>query len=125
MRKFVSGAMGAVIGVTATLTAVNSSTAGVFPVDTATTKAAAPQDIVNVYYRGGGALFAGLALGLVGAAIAGSYYYAPPYYYPGYYPGYVYAPSPYPYYGSYYGRYPGYASYYPRYRYYGFRRHWW
>jgi hypothetical protein len=123
MRKFVSCSMGAVIGVAATLSAVNSSTAGVFPVDTVTTKTAAPQDVVEVYYRGGGALFAGLALGLMGAAIAGSYYYGPRYYYPGYYPGYAYAP--YPYYGSYYGGYPAYAyPYYPRYRHYGFRRHW-
>jgi hypothetical protein len=124
MRKFVSCSMGAVIGVATTLSAVNSSTAGVFPVDTATMKAAVPQDVVEVYYRGGGALFAGMALGLMGAAIAGSYYYGPRYYYPGYYPGYAYAP--YPYYGSYYGYggYPAYGySYYPRYRY-GFRRHW-
>jgi hypothetical protein len=112
MRKFVSCAMGGAISITATLTAVNSSTADVFPVDTATMKAA-PQDVVDVCYRGGEALFAGLALGLMGAAIAGSYY-GPRYYYPGYYPGYAYAS--YPYYGSYYAGYP-YA--------YRYRRHWW
>jgi len=119
MRKFVSCSMGAVIGVAATFSAVNSSIAGVFPVDTAAMNTAAPQDVVEVRYRGG-ALFAGLALGLMGAAIAGSYYYGPSYYYPPYYPGNAY--PPYPYYGPYYWGYPTYAyPVYPRYRYYGFR----
>jgi hypothetical protein len=47
-------------------------------------------------------LFAGLALGLIGAAIAESYYRPHYYYYPSYYPYYF---PPYPY-------------YYPHYRYY-------
>ena len=123
MRSYVSCSMAATLAVAAMLSAVKTSTAGVVPVDTFTSRAAAPQDIVEVRHRGG-AIFAGAALGLLGAAIAGhSYYYGPRYYYPSYYPGYAY--PPYPYYGSYY---PGYWGYgypvYPRYRYYRYRRYW-
>jgi len=99
MRKYISCAMAAMLVAAATLSAVKTSTASIFPVDTVTSKAAAPQDVVHVRH-GGGALFAGLALGLIGAAIADSYYR--PHYYPSYYP-YYYRPYPY---------------YYPRYRHY-------
>jgi hypothetical protein len=121
MRKCVSFSMAAILAMTATLSAMQTSTAGVFPVDTVTSQAAAPQDIVEVHYRGGGAVFAGMALGLFGAAIAGnSYYYGPRYYYPSYYPYYGY-PSYNP--GYYYPPYSYYRPYnwgyrYPRYRYY-------
>jgi len=87
--------------VAATLRAVKTSTAGVVPVDTVTARAATPQDIVEVRHHGG-ALFAGLALGLIGAAVADSYYRHHSYYYP-YYDPYYYPPYPY---------------YYPRHRYY-------
>jgi hypothetical protein len=101
MRKYVSYSMAAILAVAATLSAVKTSTAGAVPVDTVTARVAAPQDIVEVRHNGG-ALFAGVALGLIGAAIVGSqyrhhYYYGYPAYDPYYYP-------PYP--------------YYPRYRYY-------
>ncbi len=105
MRKYMSCSMAAILVVAATVSAVKTSTAGVLPVDTVTARAAAPQDIVEVSHRGG-ALFAGLALGLIGAAIVGSQYRHHYYYYPSYYPSYN------PYY------YPPYPYYYPRYRYY-------
>jgi hypothetical protein len=92
--------MAAIFVVAATLSAVKTSTAGVIPVDTVTAKAAAQQDIVEVRHNGG-ALFAGVALGLIGAAIVGSQYRRH-YYYPSYDPYY----------------YPPYPYYYPRYRYY-------
>jgi len=101
MRKYISCSMAAILAVAATLSAVKTSTAGVIPVDTVTAKAAAPQDIVEVSHRGG-ALFAGVALGLIGAAIVGSQYRPHYYYYPSYSPYY----------------YPPYPYYYPRYRYY-------
>jgi len=101
MGKYVSCSMAAILVVAATLSAVKTSTAGVIPVDTVTAKAAAPQDIVEISHRGG-ALFAGVALGLIGAAIVGSQYRSHNYYYPSYSP-YYYPPNPY---------------YYPRYRYY-------
>ena len=92
MRKYVSCSMAAILTVAAILSAVKTSTAGVFPVDTVTAKAAAPQDVVDVSHRGG-ALFAGLALGLIGAAIADNYYRPHYYYYPSYSP-YYYRPYP-------------------------------
>ena len=77
MRKYNSCAMAAMLAITATLSAVKTSTAGIFPVDTVTLKAAAPHDVVDVHHDGG-AIFAGVALGLLGAAIVGnSYYYGP------------------------------------------------
>jgi hypothetical protein len=100
MRKYISCSTAAILVVAATLSAVKTSTAGVFPVDTVTARAAVPQDVVDVSHRGG-ALFAGLTLGLLGAAIAGSYYRPHYYYYPSYYP-YYYPPQPYPYYYPYY-----------------------
>jgi hypothetical protein len=100
MRKYTSCSMAAILVVATTLSAVKTSTAGVVPVDTVTATAAAQQDIVEVRHNGG-ALFAGVALGLIGAAIVGSQY-RHHYYYPSYYP-YYYQPYPY---------------YYPRYRYY-------
>ena len=133
MRKYVSFSMGTILAVTATLNAVQTSTAGVFPVDTVTSQAAAAQDIVEVRHRGGGAVFAGTALGLLGAAIAGnSYYYGSSYYYPSYYPYYGYPsynPGYYyplfPHYRPYYRGYRGYWGYrYPRYRYYRYHRRW-
>jgi len=121
MRKYVPCSIAAMLAVATTLSAVKMSTAGAFPIDTVTTKAAAPSDIVEVRHNGG-ALFAGIGLGLLGAAIVGnSYYYGPGYYYPSYDPGYYY--PPYPYYRPYYGGYWGYPVY-PRYRYYRYRRHW-
>src|SRR5258708_945955 len=100
MRKYNSCAMAAMLAITATLSAVKTSTAGIFPVDTVTLKAAAPHDVVDVHHDGG-AIFAGVALGLLGAAIVGnSYYYGPRYYYPSYYPGDTSSPYPY-YYPSY------------------------
>jgi len=101
MRKYISCSMAAILAVAATLSAVKTSTAGVIPVDTAAARAATPQDIVEVSHRGG-ALFAGVALGLIGAAIVGSQYRHHYYYYPSYNPYY----------------YPPYPYYYPRYRYY-------
>ena len=100
MRKYTSCSMAAILVVATTLSAVKTSTAGVVPVDTVTATAAAQQDIVEVRHNGG-ALFAGVALGLIGAAIVGSQY-RHHYYYPSYYPYY----------------YPPYPYYYPRYRYY-------
>jgi hypothetical protein len=118
------------IGVTAALTMTVLSPAFAAPVlsSTATLKTAAPERATDVRYRrgyGGGAAFAGLALGLIGAAAAasayrgygyygGGPYYGSPYGYAPY--GYGYAPAPV------YGYAPGYA-----YRgYYGYRhhRHW-
>jgi hypothetical protein len=96
--------MAAILVVAATLSAVKTSTAGIVPVDTVAARMAASQDIVEVRHHGG-ALFAGLALGLIGAAIVGSQY-RHHYYYPSYYDPYYYPPYPY---------------YYPRYRYY---RYW-
>ena len=108
MRKYISYAIAAMFATMTTLSAVKTSTAGAFPVDAVTSKTAAPQDVVEAHYDGG-AFFAGTALGLFGAALAGSYYY----------PGYAYAP-----YSNYYSYYPGYRRYgywgYPRYRNYGY-----
>lgn len=119
MRKCVSCSTAAMLAMAATLGAVKTSTAGVFPVDTVTPQAVT-SDIVEVRHRGG-AIIAGIGLGLLGAAIAGSsYYYGPRYYYPSYYYGYNY--PPYSYYDPYYRPYWGYPVY-PRYRYYRYRRH--
>jgi hypothetical protein len=120
MGKYMSCSMAAMLAIGAMLSAVKTSEAGAFPVDTATAKIAAPQDVVEARYYGGGyhdggAFFAGAALGLFGAALAAPSYYGG--YYPAYnYPGYAYAP----YWG--YGYYPRYYGYwgYPRYRYYGY-----
>jgi hypothetical protein len=49
----------------------------------AAVKTAVPEDVIEVRNRGG-AIFAGLALGLIGAAIAGNGYYGSGYYYPAY-----------------------------------------
>ena len=113
--------MAAMLAMGAMLSAVKTSEAGAFPVDTATAKIAAPQDVVEARYRGGGyhdggAFFAGAALGLFGAALAAPSYYGG--YYPAYnYPGYAYAPYGYWGYPPY--RYYGYWGY-PPYRYYGY-----
>jgi hypothetical protein len=72
------------------------------PTATASIAAAAPDHVTDVRYRHrrGGAAFAGIALGLIGAGIAAStyprYYYDPyPYPYDGYYGPSAYAPGPY------------------------------
>lgn len=121
MRKYASCSIAAVLAVGATLGAVRTSEAAAFPVDTVTSRIAAPQDVVEARYYGGGAFFAGAALGLFGAAIAAPYYYGG--YYPSYYyPGYAYAP----YWNYGYWGYPGYRYYgyrsYPRYWHYRYRR---
>lgn len=73
---------------------------------------AAPTDLVDVRYRGraGGAVVAGVALGIIGALAATAasrpYYYGPYYYAPPYYYGPVYAA---PVYGHYSGG-PVYAA---------------
>jgi hypothetical protein len=103
------------VAVTATLSAMKTSTAGAFPVDTVTSNATAPQDMTQAHWNGG-VFFAGAALGIFGAAVANSYYYGPYYYHS----GYAYAP----YYPAYY--YLGYPKHqyrywgYPRYHYYGY-----
>lgn len=61
----------------------------------------------------GGAIGAGIVFGLIGGAIANSYYYGPPPYY-----GYGY----YPYYGYYYPR-PHYGFYYYHRRHHHHRHH--
>jgi hypothetical protein len=117
MRKSISIAIAVTIGATAALSHVNRSNAGPLPTALAAVKTAVPEDVIEVRNRGG-AIFAGLALGLIGAAIAGNSYYGSGYYYP----AYPYSYSPYPYYAPY--AYPHYAyPYYRRYRY-GYRRYW-
>ena len=80
--------------------------AGPVPSSTASVKAAAPDHAVDVRWRHGGGVAAGVAFGaLAGAAIAAAT--APRYYYGGYdYPGYAYG---YPAYGAY--GYPSYGAY--------------
>jgi hypothetical protein len=120
MRKSLSLAVAVAIGTTA-LSHVSQSNAGPIPTAMAAVKTAVPEDVIEVRNRGG-AIFAGLALGLIGAAIAGNGYYG------GYYPAYPYYSYPYPYSYSYspypYYGYPSYGyPYYRRYRY-GYRRYW-
>ena len=118
MRKSISIAIAVTIGATAALSHVSRSNAGPLPTALAAVKTAVPEDVIEVRNRGG-AIFAGLALGLIGAAIAGNSYYGSGYYYPAYPYPYSYSYSPYPYYG-----YPSYGyPYYRRYRY-GYRRYW-
>jgi hypothetical protein len=128
---------------------IEQAAAAPLPTNVATMKAAAGDDVTQVYWRGRGFGWGigGLAAGaIIGGAIAssaygGGYYGGGPYYggygYPGY--GYGYAPAYYgggPYYGGYvqpyaYPRYYGYRRYYrpyygPRYGYYGgYHRHYW
>ena len=94
---------------------VGQATAAPLPTNVATMKAAAGDDVKQVYWRGWGWGFGGLAAGaIIGSAIASApygYYGGGPYYGGGYGPGYGYAPA-------YYGYGPAYA--YPRY--YGYRR---
>ena len=129
MHKSLSLAAAVAIGTAAALSHVSQSNAGPIPLAMAAVKTAVPEDVIEVRNRGG-AIFAGLALGLIGAAIAGNSYYGSGYYYPSYpysysysYP-YPYSYSPYPYYGYPYYGYPSYGyPYYRRYRY-GYRRYW-
>jgi len=113
MRKYISYPMAAMLAMTTTLGAVKTSTAGAFPVDTVTSTTAVPQDVIEAHWNGGGAFFAGAALGFLGAAIASSYYYGP-HYYSYYYPSYAYAP--------YYGHY-GYWGHRHHYGYWGHRHY--
>jgi len=109
---------------TAAITITAPAGAGPVPGNLATLSATAPRTVTDVRWRGGGAVAAGIAAGVItGAIIAGSansYYYGPgPYYYgPAYYygPSY-YVPPPYyvapPYYGPrryYYYREPVYVA---------------
>lgn len=141
MKKSIRCPLAMVVGLATAWSAINPSLAGPLPVMSAAVKTSAPSDLVNVRNRRG-AIVAGAALGIIGAAIAASAadryhygYYGPVYYYPppfAYYPP-VYYP-PYAYYGGYWGApYWGGAPYayrvYPRYRYHAFRgyrlhRHW-
>jgi hypothetical protein len=101
------------MGVATGLSAANSWAAPV-PSSTAAVEAMVPNNLTEVRYHRGGAIAAGIALGLLGAAIAPPYYYGP-YYYPPYAP----------YYGPYggYGPYWGYAPYYGYYGYSPYVRH--
>jgi hypothetical protein len=116
MKKSIACAIGIAAGTT--IGSVGISTAGPLPVDPAIRTAAATNTVDVRYYGYGGGLFAGLAIGMIGAAVASQYYYPPYYSYPGayYYPRY-YGYYPRAYYGSGY-YYPGYA-YGPYYRSYG------
>lgn len=113
-----------------TIGAVTSSAAGPLPVNAAGLKSVAPNDVVIVRARRGQALVAGIALGLIGTAIAASaaehgYYYGPVYYYAPYPPVYYYPPYyQYRYYTPYWGP-PVYRVYppYRHYRYYYRTRH--
>jgi hypothetical protein len=69
------------------------------PINAGAVQSAMPDSVVNVRHRGG-ALAAGIAFGLLGAAIANNYAYPPPYFYYSPYPAYY---PPYPYYGPYWG----------------------
>jgi hypothetical protein len=112
MRKSMSCTVGAAIAAIAALNGVGTAAAGPLPVNVAALKTATPNDLIDVRVRGG-AVAAGIALGLFGAAVASQYYYPYPYYY---YPPYPRAYYPgYPYYGPYWGYRP-YVYGYPRYR---------
>ena len=98
---------------------VGQATAAPLPTHVATMRAAAGDDVTQVYWRGWGWGIGGLAAGaIIGSAIASApygYYGGGPYY-GGYGPGYGYAPA---YYGYGYG--PAYPRYYRPYRpYYGY-----
>jgi len=114
-KLLMTGTVGAML----TAGSVTSSDALTVPVRSAGS-VAGPAPTEQVYYRyywrrgynPTGAIVAGAALGLIGAAVAGSSYYGYPYSY-GYYPAY------YGYYPRAYYRYPvGYYGYYRR-AYYG------
>lgn len=106
---------------------IEVAAAAPLPTNVATIKAAAGDDVTQVYWRGRGFGWGigGLAAGaIIGSAIASSApygygYYGGPYYggygYPGY--GYGYAPAYYGYGGPYYARprYYGYRAYRPYY----------
>jgi hypothetical protein len=120
MRKLASYGIAITLTAAVTLATIDGSAAGPLPVDTLAVKAAAPTDVVGVRYRHGGAVAAGIALGLIGAAIASQYYHYPPY--PPY-PPYAYyygppywGPGPYFVYGAYPRHYFGSRYYRPRYR---------
>jgi hypothetical protein len=125
MKKLMGYAMATAIASVAILThSTTIATAGPLPINPTAIKAAAPNDLLDAHYYHrhyrGGAVAAGLALGLLGAAIAsGGYAYPGPYYY---YPPYPYYPA-YGYYGPYWGGpYVAYGAY-PVYRYYGVRHY--
>jgi len=119
------------------LSAVGAAEGGILPLNVTGVSAAATSSLTDVRYRRGGAVAAGIAFGLLGAAIASQYHYSPYYYYPPYapyappvyyyppYASYGYYPA-YPYYGSfgpYWGRPYIVRHVYPRYRYYGVRHY--
>ena len=118
MRKLTSGIIAIAIAATVTLNDIRPSHAGLF--NAMALKAAVPGNLMDVRYRHGGAgVAAGIAFGLIGAAIASQsysyqprYYYSPPiYYYPSpvyYYPYPVYYPAPY--YATPYVGYPVYRT---------------
>lgn len=101
-------AASALIAATVVFSGIRVAEAGPLPVDL-TMKNAAIGHVTDVryvhryrrhYYRGGAA-FAGIVMGLIGAAIANQYAYPPAYY------GNPYGPD------YYYGGYPGYYESYP------------
>jgi hypothetical protein len=114
--KLLRSCMLGAIAASAIVGGAQPASAGPLPVGASTVKAAAPTEVVDVRYRrGGGAVIAGAAAGLIGGLIA-SQAYAPRYY--GYYPPAYYPPAYYPpvygpiYYGpTYYPAYPYYGSY--------------
>lgn len=113
MNKFArSAAAAAMIGIAAFATA-GSAGAIMLPVDLTTKKVVASHVTDVRYHRGGAAVAAGIALGIIGGAIASQYYYDPypSYYYPPYAPppAYYYRP------GYYWGT-PGYFYRVPVYR---------
>lgn len=122
MRKSIACAI--VVTIAATISNIDSSTAGPLPVNTAIS-AAATTDVLHVRYYGR------WGVGYYGRW-GGGYYGHWGSYYPSYYPSAYYYPRTY-YYPRYY--YPGYAygPYYRPYGYYGYRsygyfgryRHWW
>jgi hypothetical protein len=127
MRRHAKSAIAVPLLVLLLASSVGSGQAGVLPVNTTAVNAAATGNLTDVRYRRGAPVAAGIAFGLLGAAIASQYYAYPPYYYGGY-PAYVPYPPPvyyypYPYYGPYVGR--PYVVYhaYPRYRHYGVRHY--
>jgi len=99
------------IAATMVMTASSPSFAGPLLSSASSVKAAAADNVVDVYWRRGGGVAAGVAFGaLAGAAIAAAT--APRYY--GYYPYGGYAYGAYPAYGYGYGAYatdPYYAGY--------------
>jgi hypothetical protein len=115
MTKSIARAVAVAMAAGATFSTVGGAIAGPLPIDAAIKPAAS--NVLDVRYRNGAGLFAGFAIGMIGAAVASQYYYPgpyagyyygpafgypPPYYYGGYYRPYYYGPYYRPY-GAYYG----------------------